>query len=74
MKLRKKKFIHGPMPAGARIPGVPGGTGHRFPWRLGVEAKRFGKPIIVAGGLTPENVRLCVEMTQPYGVDVSTGV
>jgi phosphoribosylanthranilate isomerase len=58
----------------AYVPGVPGGTGHRFPWELAVEAKRFGKPILVAGGLTPENVAQCVAQTRPYGVDVSTGV
>jgi phosphoribosylanthranilate isomerase len=58
----------------AYVPGVAGGTGQQFPWRLALDAKRFGKPVIVAGGLTPENVALCVETTQPYGVDVSSGV
>jgi phosphoribosylanthranilate isomerase len=58
----------------AYVPGVAGGTGHQFPWRLALEAKRYGKPVIVAGGLTPDNVRLCIETTQPYGVDVSSGV
>jgi len=58
----------------AYVPGIAGGTGQRFPWQLAVEAKRFGKPVIVAGGLTPENVRLCIETTRPYGVDVSSGV
>lgn len=58
----------------AYVPGIAGGTGQRFPWQLAVEAKRFGKPIVVAGGLTPENVRHCIETTQPYGVDVSSGV
>jgi len=58
----------------AYVPGVAGGTGHRFPWSLAVEAKRFGKPVIVAGGLTPDNVAHCVDTTNPAGVDVSTGV
>lgn len=58
----------------AWVPGRPGGTGHRFPWELAVEARRFGKPIIVAGGLTPENVAECIRRTEPYGVDVSSGV
>jgi phosphoribosylanthranilate isomerase len=58
----------------AYVPGIPGGTGQRFPWSLAEKAKQFGKPVIVAGGLTPENVALCIETTQPYGVDVSSGV
>ncbi len=58
----------------AYVPGVAGGTGHRFPWELAQQAEQYGKPVIVAGGLTPENVALCVETTRPYGVDVSSGV
>jgi phosphoribosylanthranilate isomerase len=58
----------------AYVPGIQGGTGHRFPWDLAVEARRFGRPLIVAGGLTPENVALCVRTTRPYAVDVSSGV
>jgi phosphoribosylanthranilate isomerase len=58
----------------AYVPGVPGGTGHRFPWALAVEAQRYGKPVIVAGGLTPENVALCIQATHPHAVDVSSGV
>lgn len=58
----------------AYVPGVRGGTGQQFPWALAQEARRFGHPIIVAGGLTPDNVAQCVEATHPYGVDVSSGV
>lgn len=58
----------------AYVPGVAGGSGHRFPWELAERAKRFGTPVIVAGGLTPENVAQCVAQTRPYGVDVSSGV
>lgn len=58
----------------AYVPGVAGGTGHRFPWELAERAKRYGRPVIVAGGLTPENVAQCVTTTRPYGVDVSSGV
>ncbi|HEU4751797.1 MAG TPA: phosphoribosylanthranilate isomerase [Armatimonadota bacterium] len=58
----------------AYVPGVPGGTGQQFPWELAAQAARFGKPVIVAGGLTPENVSLCIETTRPYAVDVSSGV
>lgn len=58
----------------AYVPGVAGGTGRSFPWELASEARRFEKPVIVAGGLTPENVALCIRTTMPYGVDVASGV
>ncbi len=56
------------------VPGQPGGTGEKFSWELAVEAKSFGRPIILAGGLTPDNVTQAVEKTVPYAVDVSSGV
>lgn len=52
----------------------PGGTGEKFNWDLAVEARRLGRPIFLAGGLTPENVADAVRRVRPYGVDVSTGV
>ncbi len=53
--------------------GVRGGTGVTFDWHLAVVAKTFGK-VILAGGLTPENVAEAVKLVQPYGVDVAGGV
>lgn len=53
-------------------PGVPGGTGETFDWqRVPAQSSR---PIVLAGGLTPENVALAIQSTQVYGVDVSGGV
>lgn len=50
-----------------------GGTGKVFDWNLAYSAKKYG-PIILAGGLTPINVRQAIQRIQPYGVDVCSGV
>lgn len=50
-----------------------GGTGVTFDWHLAVVAKTFGR-IILAGGLTPENVGEAVRLVQPYAVDTASGV
>lgn len=54
------------------VAGVPGGTGLAFDWSL--VPRSLDRPIILAGGLTSENVRSAIEQTQPYAVDVSGGV
>ena len=51
-----------------------GGTGEKFNWDLAVKAQKFGKPIFLAGGLTPENVADAVAKVRPFAVDVSGGV
>ena len=51
-----------------------GGTGEVFNWDLAVEAQKSGRPIFLAGGLTPENVADAVRKVRPFGVDVSSGV
>ncbi len=54
------------------IPDVAGGTGQSFDWaRLPHD---LAKPIILAGGLTADNVGLAIEQARPYAVDVSGGV
>jgi phosphoribosylanthranilate isomerase len=55
-------------------PEARGGTGEKFNWDMAMEAQKFGKPIFLAGGLTPENVAEAVKKVQPFGVDVSSGV
>ncbi|HMN02772.1 phosphoribosylanthranilate isomerase [Geobacter anodireducens] len=57
----------------AYSPKAYGGTGLTFNWDIAAAAKAFG-PLILAGGLTPDNVREAVETVKPYAVDVSGGV
>jgi len=56
----------------AFIEGVPGGTGQKFDWNI--IPKALPIPVVLAGGLTPENVIAAIEQVNPYAVDVSGGV
>jgi phosphoribosylanthranilate isomerase len=64
------------------VPGVPGGSGETFAWELAAEHRRTTPslrqgeriPLILSGGLTPENVGEAVLIVQPYAVDVASGV
>jgi phosphoribosylanthranilate isomerase len=58
----------------ARVPGAAGGTGQKSNWRYARHLRRFGKPVILSGGLTPENVGQAIRRVSPDMVDVSTGV
>ena len=57
----------------AYSPKAYGGTGEIFDWECAVAAKRHG-PIVLAGGLTPDNIVQAVAQVHPYGVDVSSGI
>jgi phosphoribosylanthranilate isomerase len=50
-----------------------GGTGRVFDWRIAREAKHYG-PILLAGGITPENVERAILEVKPFGIDVASGV
>jgi phosphoribosylanthranilate isomerase len=58
----------------AYVPGQSGGTGATFNWALALAAKKWGRPVFLAGGLTPENIAQAIRQAQPDGVDVSSGV
>lgn len=53
--------------------GLYGGTGRTADWRRAREARRYG-PVIVAGGLRPDNVAQAIAQAQPFGIDVASGV
>ena len=57
----------------ARVPGKKGGTGATFDWTVARLASAYRR-VIVAGGLTPENVGEAIAVARPYGVDVNSGV
>jgi phosphoribosylanthranilate isomerase len=57
----------------ARVGGLYGGTGRTAPWHLLADF-RPGVPLILAGGLTPDNVAEAVRLVRPYAVDVASGV
>lgn len=56
----------------AYVPGVPGGTGERFDW--GLIPAGLPKPLVLSGGLNPDNVAQAVQSVRPWAVDVSSGV
>lgn len=57
-----------------KVAGKQGGTGQTFDWTRAIEAKACGKPLILAGGINPQNVRQAISQVHPYAVDVSSGV
>ncbi|HEX3618488.1 MAG TPA: phosphoribosylanthranilate isomerase [Solirubrobacteraceae bacterium] len=63
-------------------PGVPGGTGETFNWALAAEHRRIAPPkgrgqrvpLILSGGLTPDNVAAAIGIVRPFAVDVASGI
>jgi phosphoribosylanthranilate isomerase len=55
----------------SQVPGYWGGSGVRFDWSA---ARRYAPQVLVAGGLTPDNVEEALTMLEPWGLDVSSGV
>jgi phosphoribosylanthranilate isomerase len=51
-----------------------GGTGRLSDWDLAIRIKKYKIPIILSGGLTPNNVLNAIKKVRPYGVDVSSGI
>jgi phosphoribosylanthranilate isomerase len=58
----------------AYSPSFYGGTGKSFNWEIAREAMIRGYRIVLAGGLTPDNVAEAIRQVRPYAVDVSSGV
>ncbi len=59
----------------ARTANLPAGTGRSVDWQMAIQVRQaLAVPMILAGGLTPENVGRAVAHVQPYAVDVITGV
>ena len=58
----------------ASVPGYSGGSGQAFDWTIAQKAVALGTPIILAGGLTPDNVAEAIQTVRPAAVDTASGV
>jgi len=54
--------------------GKAGGTGEIFDWDLAIESKKFDIPIILSGGIGPENIRDAISIVRPFAIDVNSKV
>lgn len=74
--LRESEFFDAVL-IDAGVPGQPGGTGVRFDWSAVlpiVSRIKQRMPVIIAGGLTPDNVSDALRQFEPWGLDVASGV
>ncbi len=51
-----------------------GGTGNTFDWEIAINAKKYNIPLILAGGLNPNNAKIAYDTVKPYALDISSGV
>lgn len=70
---RARAFPGHPLLVDAKVPGQLGGTGHTIDWPL-VAALARERALMLAGGLTSDNVEQAVRIVQPWGVDTASGV
>jgi phosphoribosylanthranilate isomerase len=56
------------------VENIPGGTGQTFDWKIAKEALKKEMPIILSGGLTPENVSSAIKEATPYAIDINSGI
>jgi len=70
---RARSFAGARLLADAKVSGELGGTGHTFDWSLVTELAQE-RALVLAGGLTAENVAAAVARVGPYGVDTASGV
>ena len=70
---RQQRLLPAAILVDAHVAGQYAGTGRTAPWEL-LADYRPGVPLLLAGGLMPENVAEAVRLVRPYGVDVASGV
>jgi phosphoribosylanthranilate isomerase len=70
---RAAGFLPSAILVDAHVEGQHGGTGKTAPWDL-LASFRPGVPLILAGGLTPDNVAEAIQIVKPWAVDVASGV